>query len=122
MINTREIAREFRLSHWAKIIHERSQSGLTIKAYCQKLGICANTYFYWQRKLREAACREYLPEAGNSEEKALVPSGWAVCVPEQPGANDGTITIEIGQCKVKVACNTSPEALEKVCRVLMQLC
>lgn len=122
MINTREITREFRLSQWAKIIQERSQSGLTIKAFCQRLGICANTYFYWQRKLREAACREILPDADSSEEKALVPGGWAVCVPEQPRSDDGAITIEIGQCKVKVACNASPEALEKVCRVLMRLC
>ena len=56
MQNTREIAKAYRLSHWAQIMQERVQSGLTIKEYCRQLGICGNTYFYWQRKLREAAC------------------------------------------------------------------
>jgi transposase-like protein len=58
MINTREIAKEYRLSHWGKIMQERSQSGLSIKAYCRQMGICGNTYFYWQRKLRKAACEQ----------------------------------------------------------------
>ena len=56
MINTREIAEEYRLSHWSQIMQERIKSGLSIKAYCKQIGICGNTYFYWQRKLREAAC------------------------------------------------------------------
>ena len=58
MVNTREIAQEYRLGHWAKIMQEREQSGLSIKAFCQQIGIATNTYFYWQRKLRETACRE----------------------------------------------------------------
>lgn len=58
MINTREIAQEYRLSHWAQVMRERTESGLSIKAYCKQIGICANTYFYWQRRLREAACEK----------------------------------------------------------------
>ena len=56
MINTREIAEEYRLSHWAQIMHERMESGMSIKAYCRQLGISTNTYFYRQKKLRESAC------------------------------------------------------------------
>jgi len=53
VINTREIAEDYRLAHWAQIMHERTQSGLSIKAYCKQIGICGNTYFYWQRRVRE---------------------------------------------------------------------
>lgn len=58
MVNTREIAEEYRLTHWAQVMQERVQSGQSIKAYCKQLGICANTYFYWQRRVRAAAANE----------------------------------------------------------------
>jgi transposase-like protein len=57
MINTREIAVEYRLAHWVKIMQERSDSGLSIKAYCESISLHQNVYYYWQRKLREAACQ-----------------------------------------------------------------
>ncbi len=60
MINTREIASEYRLSHWARIMEERVQSGMTVKAYCEQTGICGNTYYYWQRRLREASCEQLM--------------------------------------------------------------
>jgi len=107
MINTREIAGEYRLTHWARIMQERVQSGMSIKAFCKHIGICGNTYFYWQRRVRAAAAeiaqengmlpltttgtREVTPAAGQAqtalmpvERKAAlptptpsVPSGWA---------------------------------------------
>ena len=55
-MNTREIAKEVRLSHWASIIRERQESGLSVKAYCERAGFHSNSYFYWQKKLRETAC------------------------------------------------------------------
>lgn len=54
-MNTREIAKEYRLSHWAKIVQDCSESGLTIKAYCEGAGIYVNSYYYWLKKLREVA-------------------------------------------------------------------
>ncbi|MCL2342401.1 MAG: IS66 family insertion sequence element accessory protein TnpB [Firmicutes bacterium] len=134
MVNTREIAAEYRLSQWAKITQEREQSGLTIKAFCQKIGIGTNTYFYWQRKLREAVCQELLPAAKGSE-KALVSSepmgrsvpcppmapGWAMCKTEEPPVKK-TLVIEIGVFRVQVEPDTDPELLAKTCRMLKSLC
>jgi putative transposase len=113
MINTREIAAEYRLEHWAGVIRERSESGLTIKAFCESAGLHPNSYFYWQRKLREAACRE---PAG-----ALpLPSGWTAAVPSQMCA-PMTLPIEIGKCRVIADQNTDEGLLAKVCRVLASL-
>ena len=55
-MNTRYIAAEYRLSHWEQIIRKRNESGLSISAFCENFGIHTNTYFYWQKKLHEAAC------------------------------------------------------------------
>jgi len=57
-MNTRNIAAEYRLAHWAGIMNERKESGLSIRAFCENVGIHENTYFHWQKRLREAACRD----------------------------------------------------------------
>jgi putative transposase len=118
-MNTREIAGEFRLSHWAQILKERRESGLSIKTYCNEYGYHENTYFYWQRKLREAACEH---AAASQEERSLVPGGWAMCRTSSPGRKNKTMTIEIGSCKVQVEQDTDPELLGLVCRTLASIC
>ena len=132
MINMREVAAEFRLGHWTEVIRERNASGMSIKAYCESIGIHTNRYFYWQNKLREAACQELIPAPVNGGEKALVPNGWAVCDVTEvvaqangkpPAASQGSVvTIEIGKSRVTADANVDIELLEKVCRMLTSIC
>ena len=122
MVNTREIAEEYRLSHWTKIMRERTESGLSIKAFCQREGMNANTYFYWQRKLREAACQGLPTTSRNNAAKELVPSGWAVCSVADTNTKEPPVSIEIGKGKITVEAGFDPELLTKVCRVLTSLC
>jgi len=75
-MNTRDIAEEYRLTHWAQIMRERQDSGLSIKAYCKQRGFHENVYYYWQRKLREATCTELAAREQESE-TGLVPNGWS---------------------------------------------
>jgi len=139
MMNTREIAEEYRLSHWAAIMRERAESGQSIRAFCASRSICYNVYFYWQRKLRAAACQEQAITAALTDErehksgKAIVPSGWAVCEAAEDagtvlkadstdGAKDTPVTIEIGKGRITVGADTDTALLEKVCRMLASLC
>ena len=147
MVNTREIAEEYRLSHWAEVMRERRESGLTIKAYCRRIGICGNTYFYWQRKLREAACEELAARvqkgAAVAGEHALVPKGWAACTTAEDTTGEPTVegtaaegstttneiiakgrslAVEIGKYRVLVEADSDPDLLAKVCRTLVTLC
>ena len=85
MINTRKIAEEYRLSHWAQIMQERIQAGLSIKDYCKQISICQNTYFYWQRRVRAAACEQLT--ALEPAQRSLSPSGFTeVMVADPPAA------------------------------------
>jgi putative transposase len=119
-MNTRAIAAEYRLSHWAQIMQERISSGMSIKGYCKSAGICEQVYYYWQRKLREAACQE-LAAAEKKSEKGLVPSGWAVCKTTETTATQALV-VEIGIFRISVEADTAPELLAKTCRVLKSLC
>jgi len=55
-MDTRKIAVEYRMAHWTQIVQDRSNSGLSIKAYCENTGIHEYAYYYWLKKLREATC------------------------------------------------------------------
>jgi len=124
MINTRELASEYRLSHWSGIIQERNASGKSIKAYCESIGLHQNVYHYWQRKLREAACAEMLPAVVNSNEASNVPNGWAVCNTSQAPVSSqvNELTIEIGKSRVSATGDVDINKLRDVCQMLMSLC
>ena len=60
-LTTQAVAREVRLRQWQEIIHARQESGLTVKDYCESHGITKDSYYYWQRLVREAAIAEAGP-------------------------------------------------------------
>lgn len=115
-MDTQKIADEYRLSKWAQVIQARLDSGQSIKDFCLASGISRNAYFYWQKRLRKAACTalEKLEEPRN-----LVPNGWVQLA--QPQQMKATLDIEISGCRVNVEVDTDPELLKKVCRVLRSL-
>jgi len=71
-VNTRYIAKEYRLAHWAQIITEQKESGLTVRAYCERAGYHENSYYYWQKKLRTVAINE-LSAATGEQTQELAP-------------------------------------------------
>lgn len=80
-MNTKEFGKEYRLSRWSEILQEQKASGLSAKAYCGNMGIRENQFYYWQKKLREAACGELMRVQGTSPH---VSSGFTeVKLPQQ---------------------------------------
>ena len=53
---------EYRLENWVEIIRERQDSGLTNREFCAQRGISEKTYYYWLRKVREAAAKTVTPQ------------------------------------------------------------
>jgi hypothetical protein len=104
-MNTREISAEYRLAHWAGVMKERRESGLSIKVFCENGGFHENIYYYWQRKLREAACSELTQTKG--EAVRVTPYGFAeVKLAGRPAASlsaAGTqceVSIEVGGVRI----------------------
>jgi len=53
---------EYRLQQWARIADECSKSGMTNKDFCASRGISEKNYYYWLRRLREAAADAMTPQ------------------------------------------------------------
>lgn len=94
---------------------------MSIKSYCRHIGCHENVYYYWQRKLREAACTE-LSLKGQLPEKTLTPVGWSrLETVESPMAETTGLTIEINGCRVSATAASDPALLVQVCRMLKTL-
>jgi len=130
MKNTREMAAEYRLAHWAQVMQERNESGMSIKAYCESVGLHQNVYHYWQRKLRVAAMATHAEGETvlKSRPEAPVlsaPKGWAVCETQVSGrgsASNDEVQIEIGRGRLVVRKGADPELLALACRLLISVC
>lgn len=119
-MDTREVAAEYRLTQWARTIQTRAQSGQSIKDFCASSGISRNAYFYWQRKLRKAACSEMHKTEARAT-NCLIPNGWTRLKSVEPDCSEASVTIEISGCRICATADTDLEVLAKVCRVLRTL-
>jgi hypothetical protein len=50
-----------RHQHWADILEEQADSGLSKKAFCAERGINVATFYYWQRRLGELSAAAESP-------------------------------------------------------------
>jgi hypothetical protein len=121
-METRRIAAEYRLTHWAGVMSERQESGLSIRAFCENAGIHENTYFYWQRRLREATC-DSMPEIG------LVPSGFMevklakpAAIPPSAATSSSHISIEGSGVRIMAGCEYPADKLVALLREVVRSC
>lgn len=118
-MDTQKITADYRLSQWAQIIQARLDSGQNVKNFCQAAGVKRSSYFYWQKKLRDAACTELAKVEENNKE--IVPSGWTQLNPKQLHQVNESLDIEINGCHITVNAQTDPGLLKNVCRMLRSL-
>ena len=59
-----EAKRTARIIEWRQLIHERQQSGQSVRTWCLQNGIRENSYYYWLRIIREEALCEAENKSG----------------------------------------------------------
>ena len=62
----------YRLQQWTEIVRDCRCSGQTVVQWCAEHDVSVKSYYYWLRKIREAAC-ESLPASSSPNEPTLVP-------------------------------------------------
>jgi len=121
MVNTREVAAEYRLSQWARIVQERINGGLSIREYCKQIGICENTYFYWQRRLREVACQQLT--APGFVEVAIQEPPTPPALPAHVAASaPSQLSVEVAGVRITADSEYPPEQLAALLRELTRPC
>ena len=125
-MNTKEIAAEYRLTHWAQVMQDRQGSGMSIKAFCETKGYHENVYYYWQKKLREAACEQLTTE----QDEKTVPHGFTAVrlvkrTPQlscQETSPHGQICIETAGVRISTSSTYPAEMLAMLLREVARPC
>ena len=130
-MDAREMAYQVRLSHWAGIMRERKDSGQSIRSWCRENGLKEKTFYYWQRRLRKAACEQFA-EPKAASETSLAPIGFAeVRLHESAGisrpsptppAISSDLRVEIGEARITAGGEYPAEKLAVLVRELMRPC
>lgn len=122
-MTTKEMRYQYRLAQWSDLVKERVELGLSIRAYCAKKGFAENTYFYWQRRLREAARTQL-----ETEQASLPMPGFVeVAVPPAPEAPErqsqtGQLQVQIKGILLSADSSYPPEKLAALLQALSRPC
>lgn len=57
-MNTKLATRQIRLNEWAAIIKDCKASGQKVDIYCEQHGLSRDAYYYWLRKVKDAALKQ----------------------------------------------------------------
>jgi len=121
-MDTRAVAHDIRLRHWAGMLKEQQESGRSIRAWCRENKVAEKTYYYWQRKLREVACEQMtaLQAAGISA------PGFAEVRTEPLALSETTtpsrICVETDRIRITTDSTYPPDKLASLIRELSRPC
>lgn len=55
-MNTTKKLPQAKHDQWAVLCKEQSESGLTVRQWCEQNGYTIHTYNYWKHRLKESLC------------------------------------------------------------------
>ena len=121
-MDTSKVAQEYRLAQWTQVIQSRLAEGTSIDEFCEEKGISRNVYFYWQRKVREAACGQLAVQQSRMPAQANHYSFAEVRV-ERPRNITGTdiadlVALEYKGVRVSIRDGYPPEKVAAIIREL----
>ena len=94
------VKNQYRLEQWTKLIQECRSSGMKVDDWCEANGVTHHAYYYWLRKIRQAACL-YIPTVNAAQN----PSSFKRLEVQTPAARTQAAVIihlpaEIGRAHV----------------------
>lgn len=115
-MNTTKKLQQAKLDQWAVLCKEQSESGLTVKQWCEQNSYTIHTYNYWKHRLKESYVDSVLPD--------IVP------ITPQPPAPlhelhdlgiTNSISILLGNTIISLVASTSDEMLYRIITALYHI-
>jgi hypothetical protein len=126
-MDVQKVTHEIRLQQWIGIIKECRGSGKSVRSWCEENGISEKSYFYWQRRIREAACQELTTHQEQQVKKAE-PSqanapAFAECrIPEDYPVGVTAVTIRLNGAVVEIHHGAETSVVESILHALRAPC
>lgn len=113
-MNMKKISHEINLQRWTQIVEECRNSGQTAASWCAERDINIKTYYYWQRKVCNAVCKE-LAIADNNVEQS--PAFAEVILPGRK-TSEVAITISLNNISLQIHNGADDSVISQTLRVL----
>ena len=129
-MNTKMVTTGFRMAQWAQVIQDRKTSGEKIKNYCQNRGLSRDAYFYWQKKIKETACDQFMVMESEPRQNGLVATGFAEVniresqkeFQQEERVHGGQLYLELPGIKITAAALYPTDRLVYLLRELVRSC
>ncbi len=115
-----QVKNRFRMEQWTQLIQDCQSSGLPIKTWCDLNGVKQQSYYYWLKKIRKAACEQQLPALQTESSKPVEFAKLQVNSPNS--THQSAIMIHLPFATVEVADGTSQTTVEAVLMALKNIC
>lgn len=119
-LNTREVTSQYRFNQWTEIVRQCRSSGQTVAEWCAENNIKPTSYYYWLRRIRQAAC-EALPSLdGNNQIVPLNISDPFEASSSDHGAQSG-IVMRVGTVTLEIHNGASSALIENTLKALQNV-
>ena len=113
-----EITTEVRLQQWSSAIAECNNSGMTKKEWCRQNGMSLKTFYYRQRKVRQATYSRMSAEEGGAQFADLTPKMLTtpseVTVAKLPRTRKAPAVLCVGKLRIELNESISDAMLKQV--------
>ena len=123
-MDVQKLTHEVRLQQWSKTVKECRSSGKSIKAWCDGQNINIKSYYYWQKKVCQATCRELAmnhPQPSIALNPASIPVVAELRKPEPP-AGQLALTIQRNHMDIQIYRGADAALVETVFLAIRNLC
>ena len=102
-----KIKNEVNLKHWAEMVRQRNESGLSVSQWCRQNGVNQKTYYYRLNRVRKALCAEV-------ETHEIVPVGTE---PDIASSHE-QISLSVGNVVVSLPDDFNADTLKRLLELL----
>lgn len=94
-MQVQKLTQEMRLQKWSGIVRACRSSGKTIKSWCMEHNINLKTYYHWQKRVCQAACRELSLPSETNTQAVSQPGGPVFAEFQLPQPQSGRVAVTI---------------------------
>lgn len=123
-MTAKEATSAYRLQQWTGLVCECKASGKTVTAWCAEQGIATKTYYYWQRRVRQAACEQLTLKEATGLPMTMTNGGPAFSEYRQPNRreNSAAITLHLSGATVEIHNGADVSVIEGTLKALKNIC
>lgn len=123
-MDVQKLTHEIRLQKWGQAVKDCRTSGKSVKSWCAEHNINIKTYYYWQKKVCQATCREIATNQPPPFAAVKVPGIPVFAELRKPDHPSGQLAISIqrGPMEIQIYRGADAAIVETALLAIRSLC